>query len=37
MHLNFVICENMRYDIGIVFIRFIGTHAEYNKVDAETI
>ncbi|WP_293154385.1 MULTISPECIES: type II toxin-antitoxin system HigB family toxin [unclassified Microcoleus] len=27
----------MRYDIGIIFIRFIGTHAEYDKVDAETI
>jgi mRNA interferase HigB len=27
----------VRYDIGIVFIRFIGTHAEYDKVDAETV
>jgi mRNA interferase HigB len=27
----------IRYDIGIVFIRFIGTHAEYDKVDAETV
>jgi mRNA interferase HigB len=27
----------MRYDIGIIFIRFIGTHAEYDQVDAETI
>jgi mRNA interferase HigB len=27
----------VRYDIGIIFIRFIGTHAEYDKVDAETI
>ncbi|MEG4445986.1 type II toxin-antitoxin system HigB family toxin [Microcoleus sp. B9-D4] len=28
---------SIRYDIGIIFIRFIGTHAEYDKVDAETI
>lgn len=28
---------SVRYDIGIVFIQFIGTHAEYDKVNAETI
>ncbi|URD53761.1 type II toxin-antitoxin system HigB family toxin [Chroococcidiopsis sp. CCNUC1] len=27
----------VRYDIGIVFIRFIGTHAQYDKIDAKTI
>ena len=25
------------YRIGAVYIKFIGTHAEYNKVDAETL
>jgi mRNA interferase HigB len=24
----------VNYDIGIVFIRFIGTHAEYDKIDS---
>lgn len=28
---------SIRYDIGVVFIRFVGTHAEYDKVDAKTI
>jgi mRNA interferase HigB len=28
---------SIRYDLGIIFIRFIGTHSEYDKVDAETI
>ena len=28
---------HVRYDIGIVFIRFIGTHEEYDKIDAATI
>lgn len=27
----------IRYDIGIIFIRFIGTHTEYDQVDAETV
>ncbi len=28
---------HIRYDIGIVFIRFVGTHAEYDKINAATI
>jgi len=28
---------NIHFNTGIVFIRFIGTHADYNKVDAVTI
>jgi mRNA interferase HigB len=28
---------HVRYDISIIFIRFVGTHAEYDKVDAATI
>lgn len=27
----------IRYDLGIVFIRFVGIHAEYDEVDATTI
>lgn len=27
----------IHYNTGIVFIRFIGTHAEYDKIDATTI
>ncbi|MEO1382663.1 MAG: type II toxin-antitoxin system HigB family toxin [Bacteroidota bacterium] len=27
----------IHYDRGIVYIRFIGTHAEYDKIDANTI
>ena len=28
---------HVRYDIGIVFIRFIGTHQDYDKIDSTTI
>lgn len=27
----------VRYDFGIVYIRFVGTHAECDKIDAATI
>ncbi|MEH2382765.1 MAG: type II toxin-antitoxin system HigB family toxin [Nostoc sp.] len=28
---------HVRYDISIIFIRFVGSHAEYDKINAETI
>ncbi|HET6386563.1 MAG TPA: type II toxin-antitoxin system HigB family toxin [Armatimonadota bacterium] len=27
----------IRYDLGILYVRFIGSHEEYNSVDATTI
>ena len=27
----------IRYDIGIIYIRFIGSHTDYDKIDAEKI
>ncbi len=27
----------LNYPFGIIWIRFIGTHAEYDKIDAKTI
>lgn len=27
----------VRYDRGLVFVRFIGTHRQYDKIDVETI
>ncbi len=34
---NYRLIVAIRYDLGIIFIRFIGTHAEYDKVDAEIV
>jgi mRNA interferase HigB len=31
------IIVRINYDYGIVWIRFIGTHTEYDKIDATTI
>jgi mRNA interferase HigB len=40
----FNICGNqfrlvtaIRYDLGIVFIRFIGSHAQYDRIDAQEV
>lgn len=27
----------VQYQFGIVYIRFIGTHAEYDRIDAATV
>jgi len=27
----------VQYDFGIVYIRFVGTHKDYDKIDAATI
>ncbi|MCU0490868.1 MAG: type II toxin-antitoxin system HigB family toxin [Chloroflexaceae bacterium] len=34
---NYRLIVAVNYDFGIVYIRFIGTHNEYDTVDAETI
>ena len=34
---DYCLIVHVRYDIGIIFIRFIGTHQEYDNVDAKTI
>ena len=34
---NYRLVVNINYDYGQVFIRFVGSHAEYDKIDATTI
>lgn len=34
---NYRLVVKIYYDFSIVWIRFIGTHAEYDKIDAKTI
>lgn len=34
---NYRIVVKMEYRIGLVFIRFAGTHSEYEKIDAKTV
>lgn len=34
-HFRLIVAVN--YDFGIVYIRFIGTHKEYDKIDGNTV
>ena len=34
---NYRLIVRINYDYGIVWIRFIGTHAEYDKIDATKV
>ena len=34
---NYRLVVSIRYDLGIVYIRFIGTHKQYDNIDAQTI
>jgi mRNA interferase HigB len=27
----------IRYEFGLIYVRFVGTHAEYDKIDAEVV
>jgi mRNA interferase HigB len=27
----------VRYDLGIVFIRFVGTHTQYDRINAQEV
>ena len=34
---DYMLVVVVKFTIGYVFIRFIGTHSEYNKIDCSTI
>jgi mRNA interferase HigB len=34
---DFRLIVAIAYQIGVVYIKFVGTHAEYDKIDAETV
>lgn len=34
---HYRIVVKIHYNTGFVFVRFIGTHAEYDKIDSETV
>jgi mRNA interferase HigB len=34
---NYRLIVKVNYDYGLVWVRFIGTHAEYDKIDATKI
>ena len=31
------IVVSVRYDMGIVFVRFVGTHSQYSRINAEEV
>lgn len=34
---NYRLIVKINYDYGIVYIQFVGTHAEYDKIDASNV
>ncbi len=34
---KFRLVVSIRYDIGVIFTRFVGTHAQYDRIDAQEV